>query len=451
MVCMTKINRKIIGSALCVMSVAIAPELNAFKAKDVSAKTSSHNSCSIMSLETRLTEITADMARDPAIVGVSSAIGVKGRVEDKDAVMLSTAGLADKEQAVAMTSDHVIAIGSISKLLAVGALARLVDTGKTSFDADIRPLVPRLSEDSPKITFAQLAAHTAGVRHYVTNDRFYGPQPSVAESRSIQYKTVDQALELFADDALLFSPGEKQYYSSYGYTLMSAAMERVGGKDFPSLVRDHVTTPLAMAQTQPNDVHTIIPIRARGYQAEGGTVKNAPAHNPSYVWAGGGYSSTPRDLVRFALAHNNASFLTDASRKALFTPQKLNDGQFAINGVGWEVRFDEFIKSYVESEDAASYREEYRELIKSMPLTVFHAGSVTGGHGLLIYIPRSGVAAVYLSNSNGPDVDKAATRMAFDLMRVAKDGDTIIQNCKSKKRQAAIGIGALQNKEQSQQ
>jgi serine beta-lactamase-like protein LACTB, mitochondrial len=409
--------------------IAAKTSLCALVSIGVSASALAQPYCSVGALQNSLSHAVNEMARDPAVVGASSAIAIGGLANRKEALFTAVAGQADREQNVNMTPNHVIAIGSISKLLTVATLARMVDAGITKFDADVRPLVPRLSRSAPRITLAQLAGHMAGVRHYVASDRVFGPQPSAAESHSIDYKTVDQALEIFIDDDVLAVPGTQQNYSSYGYTLLSAAMERAGGKDFPALVKSHVTDPLGITQTGPDDVHRIIPMRAPGYEAEAGQVINAPAHNPSYVWAGGGFSSTPRDLVRFAIAHGDAAFLKPATQNIVFTAQRLNDGRLANHGIGWEVRFDEFNRSYIESEDAVPFQAEFKALMKTMPPAAFHAGSVTGGHGLLVYIPRSKVAVTYLSNTNGPDVDRAATKMAFRLMQLAKQGDDLVRKC----------------------
>jgi serine beta-lactamase-like protein LACTB, mitochondrial len=409
--------------------ITLKASLSAAVSIGISASALAQPYCNADTLQNALNQAVNEMVRDPSVVGTSSAIAIGGSANRKATMLTAVAGQADREQDVRMTPDHVIAIGSISKLLTAATLARMVDAGITTFDADVRPLVPRLSRAAPRITLAQLAGHMAGLRHYVSSDRIFGPQPSANESHSIDYKTVDQALEIFIDDDLLATPGTQQNYSSYGYTLLSAALERAGGQDFPALVKSHVTDPLGMTQTQPDDVHKIIPMRAPGYAAEAGQVSNAPAHNPSYVWAGGGFSSTPKDLARFAISHGDAAFLKPATRTIVFAPQRLNDGRLANNGIGWEVRFDEFNRSYVENEDAALFQAEFRALMKTMPPTAFHAGSVTGGHGLLVYIPSSKVAITYLSNTNGPDVDRAATKMAFRLMQLAKQGDDLAQKC----------------------
>jgi serine beta-lactamase-like protein LACTB, mitochondrial len=68
-------------------------------------------------------------------------------------------------------------------------------------------------------------------------------------------------------------------------------------------------------------------------------MSNAPPFNPSIVWAGGGYLSTTRDLVRFALAHGESQFLHPKTVRRMLTAQQTLSGQRIPNGIGWEVNF----------------------------------------------------------------------------------------------------------------
>ena len=88
-------------------------------------------------------------------------------------------------------------------------------------------LRPGLSAEAWPITTRQLAGHLAGIRHY---------KPGEFESRT-HYDTVRAGLIVFENDALLFEPGTKFSYSSYGWNLLSAVLEGASGEKFLDLMQ----------------------------------------------------------------------------------------------------------------------------------------------------------------------------------------------------------------------
>ena len=63
------------------------------------------------------------------------------------------------------------------------------------------------------------------------------------------YATVTDGLVVFENDPLLSPPGTKYFYSTYGYSLLSASLEGAAHRDFPTLLRTMVFEPLAMTHT----------------------------------------------------------------------------------------------------------------------------------------------------------------------------------------------------------
>jgi CubicO group peptidase (beta-lactamase class C family) len=92
----------------------------------------------------------------------------------------------------------------------------------------------------------------------------------------------------------------------------------------------------------------------------------APTVDNSYKWAGGGYLSTPEDLVRFGSALLQPGFLKDKSLALLFTPQKTSDGKPTTYGIGWFV-----------VEDAQGHRID------------LHTGGSIGGASVLVLHPET--------------------------------------------------------------
>ena len=68
-----------------------------------------------------------------------------------------------------------------------------------------------------------------------------------------------------SDDTLLFEPGTRYLYSTYGWNLLSAVVEGASGRNFLSYMRQDVFAPLGLRQTVPDFNDSLVPFRARFY------------------------------------------------------------------------------------------------------------------------------------------------------------------------------------------
>jgi len=110
-------------------------------------------------------------------------------------------------------------------------VALLVEEHKVDLDVPIQRYVPSFPQKRWPISARQLAGHQSGIRHYHRDGH--------AENyTTTHYATVLSSLVMFAGDSLEFEPGTQFGYSTYGYTLLSAAIESASGCKFPD-VHDH--------------------------------------------------------------------------------------------------------------------------------------------------------------------------------------------------------------------
>src|ERR1700682_4330234 len=141
-------------------------------------------------------------------------------------------------------------------------------------------------------------------------------------------------------------------------------MEAAAGESFLDYEQEHVFAPLGLRSTVADQPAEIIEERARFYSpAKGRQRQNAMYVDNSYKWAGGGFLSSPEDLVRFGSALLQPGFLNAESLKLLFTPQKTKDGSETKYGMGWFI------------DKAKSGQRIYEH----------SGGSVGGSSGLIIY------------------------------------------------------------------
>ena len=267
---------------------------------------------------------------DNLIPGMSVAVG-KGT----EVLWSEGLGLADLTHGVPVTPLTKFRVGSVSKPITAAAMGVLIEAGSLELDAPVQRYVPTFPQKRWTVTTRQLAGHLGGIRHYRGSENL----------SSGHYPTVLSGLAIFEDDSLIAEPGTLYSYSSYGWNLISAVVEGASGEPFLPYMDRTVFEPLGMRHTVAGHTDSIIPHRTRFYvrgRNDDGRVVNAPYVDNSYKWAGGGFLSTPEDLLVFAAAHlDGAGFLADETLDLLFTSQRLRDGEETGYGIGWRTATNE--------------------------------------------------------------------------------------------------------------
>jgi len=301
----------------------------------------------------------------------SVAVAVSGRVVWEEAF-----GEADVAAHRPATTSTRFRIGSVSKPLTAAGAVLLVQEGKLDLDAPVQRYVPSFPEKPWPLTARELGGHLGGVRHY---------QGGEFES-DVPYATVVASLAIFANDPLLFEPGTKYAYSSYGYDLLSAEMETAAGAPFLDFMQARVLGPLALTHTEPDRAGASVVDRATFYvRTEHGPVV-APPVDLSCKWAAGGYLSTPHDLVQFGSALLAPGFLAQSSLDLLFTSMKTRDGQETHYGFGWEMKTDKRGRRWK-----------------------FHTGAAMGGETVLLVWPEKKLVVAMTANASDEKHDRPRT------------------------------------------
>ena len=253
--------------------------------------------------------------------GVSVAVGV-----GHDIVWAEGIGWANLEQRVPVAPDMQFRIGHVSKALTSAAVGLLVEQGRLNLDDEIQTLVPAFPQKPWPMTLRQLMGNMAGVRHY--RDTEWGDKPSTHCERA------SEGLKSFANDPLLFEPGTQYKYSTYGWVLVSAAVE-AAAEPFFTFMRAQIFTPLGMTRTTYDSTSEPVPDRATFYQRDFLGRERPTAVDYSCFAGAGAFLSTPSDLVRFGLAVNNGKLVQPATVAVLQTPQRFPSGKETEYGLGW--------------------------------------------------------------------------------------------------------------------
>jgi len=336
------VKRKFTWPLLIVLGIAVVPlfimGLWAFmtltavpihpNADGVSSVTQSEPSQALGESVVRARQLVRAHLTERNVPGMSVAVGLHG-----DLVWAEGFGWADLENRVPVEPDTRFRIGTASVALTSAAIGVLLDGGRLELDDELQVYVPEFPRKQWPVTLRQLMAHTAGIR---TDGGDEGPLLSARCDRPVE------ALELFDKHPLLFEPGSRYQYSSYGWILLSAAVEAVAGEPFLTFMRRRIFDPLGMDDTRTDFADAV---------TAGQTTYYFPrfAADPRYgyhlmreleysCYAGASaFLSTPSDLVRFGLAVSSGTLLTPATVELLQTPQRLANGEETGYGLGWDI------------------------------------------------------------------------------------------------------------------
>lgn len=221
----------------------------------------------------------------------------------KDGVPIVKAayGTANKDFNVANRIDTKFNLGSMNKMFTAVAIAQLVERGKLSFEDPLSKFLPEFPDkaSAEKIKIKHLLTHTAGLGGYFS-------KPLIESSRAL-YRTVDDMMKrAAADEKLQFEPGTRWQYSNTGMLVLGKVIEIVTGQSYYDYVRDNISKPAGMINTDCYELDKVNVNLAIGYDkqfTDGGVTfaNNIFAHVMRGGPQGGGYS-TVEDLLKFDLA-----------------------------------------------------------------------------------------------------------------------------------------------------
>lgn len=328
--------------------------------------------------------VSAFMAKHK-IPGLSIAIVAEGELAWSNGY-----GMADVENSVPAKATTAYRTASIGKTMTATAAMQLAESGKLDLNADIRDYCPAFPPKQWKITPLNLLSHTSGIRHYG------GPRDKQEQNSSVHYPSVVEALTPFKDDPLLFEPGTKYLYSTYGFDTLGCVIQGAAKVPFLTYMSTHVWGPSGMKATRDDDPSAIIPNRAAKYTLASDELRNAPMIDMSNRLPAGGYITTAVDLAKFAQAVFGNRLLKPETFQRMITPTRLPSGEPVGYGLGWGVELE------------AWHDDTY----------VFHGGSSPGESGFIVLMPRHRFAVAFLAN-----LDDVSDRelLAEDVTRIVLD------------------------------
>jgi CubicO group peptidase (beta-lactamase class C family) len=310
------------------------------------------------------------------------AVGFAMAVVRKDGLTaFQEHGVADVESQTQVTQDTAFRIASITKTFTAVAVMQLWEQGRIDLDAPANDylrsykLVPAKSQHRPA-AIRDLLTHSAGVPEQVPRAgamrRDYGESfdpghvPTLAEYYG-------GALRLEAE------PGTQFIYGDHSPSTLGQIVEDVSGTSLEEYVREHIFTPLGMADSDMVRSDRIAARLATGYTigCRGATAV------PYREWATKGATnifSTPRDMARYVAAllggggNEHGRILQPATLAMMCEPQYQPDPR--IDGMGLAF---------------------YRGRVGDHTL-IEHLGVLPGFNAEMVAVPEAGVGVIAFTN-----------------------------------------------------
>src|SRR5262245_52318747 len=329
--------------------------------------------------------LTFDPARAPIIdraleryVDADKVAGIVALVmQDGKVVYEKAFGWADKEAGRRMTTDTIFRIASQTKALTSTAVMQLIEEGSLALSTRAGTLIPTFAQTKVAvanergfvtqvparraITIRDLLTHTAGIS--------YGTEPSVRDlyepkglgpAAGAGWYTADKnegvcdTMERLGTLPFVAQPGESWVYG-YNTDVLGCIVEKVSAKPLDAYIRDRITGPLSMKDTQfflPHELKNRF-AAVYGSDPEGKYLRSndGPRGQGSYIegprrnFAGGaGLLSTARDYARFLETMrlggsiDGIRILSPRSVKLMATNQV---GELhSSTGLGWGLGFE---------------------------------------------------------------------------------------------------------------
>src|SRR5215470_15352696 len=183
-------------------------------------------------------------------------------------------------------------IGSVTKTMTAALLADLVARGEVALSDPIAKLLPPgtsvPSFEGREITIGDIVTHTSGLPSY----------PWRMTNMNNPYATLTEhdLLGVLAATRLTRTPGSQWEYSNFAMMVLSYALAKRSGKDYETLLRERLLTPLGMNDTyiakRPPQVRL-----AQGHLPN--TMPQVPWDFPVDTAGVGGVRATLPDMLRY--------------------------------------------------------------------------------------------------------------------------------------------------------
>lgn len=308
-----------------------------------------------------------------------------------DVVFANSYGMADVARNLENNPQLIYRIGSVSKQFTAALVLQLVEQSVLDVDAAISTYLPDYPRpQGDQITLRMLLSHTSGIPNYTA-------LPIYLEAM-LEAEPPEAFMAKFTALPLEFEPGSTFRYSNSGYYVLGVILERVTGKDLPTLLRTRLFEPLKLNDTRYDGPQITGERRAKGYTWDEDRHTPEQGVDPSKIFAAGMLRSTAHDLLQWTLAlHAGTPFRDPETRRAMteLPSGKDSNYQFGLGLVTLDLADEKLVG-------------------------VGHGGGLEGFQSSLLHLPAKKLTVVVLCNS-GEDVGVLADALVATAVGAPPD------------------------------
>ncbi|MFE2237463.1 serine hydrolase domain-containing protein [Streptomyces sp. NPDC059442] len=241
------------------------------------------------------------------------AVELRVTIDGREVV---TDALGESMTGVPAEPDMHFRAGSVAFAHIGTTLLQLVDERKVRLDDTVERWLPDLP-NARKITLRMLATNTTGLHDYVTDPAFgaeLGPHP-------FRQWTPEELLAFPFSHSFWYPPGTSWSYSHANYVLLAEALEKITGTRIDELVKQGVTGPLGLRDTQNNFTPDIPGPVLHAFTSDRGLYEESTFWNPSWTTAPGAVITTHIcDLARSVEGIGSGELLSPRAYRTLVNP-----------------------------------------------------------------------------------------------------------------------------------
>jgi CubicO group peptidase (beta-lactamase class C family) len=266
-------------------------------------------------------------------------------ISHQQIILTREMGVASLEFNVPVSSSTLFSINSIAKVFTGTAIMQLEEQGKLKLDNPISSYLDDLPDAWRPVTVRQLLSHTSGL-------------PDIEDDRTdglVGNKGEETGWNVVKTLPLTSSPGEKFNYIATNYLLVQRIIERLSGQRFENYIRMTQWAPAGLFKTgygnsadvvaQKSPTYTYYWLdRDKGERELTETLRQVNEIFPLSNRADAGVFSTATEMAYWLLALENGKLLRQQSIKTMWTPVRLNNGEydgfdppFNAYALGWPV------------------------------------------------------------------------------------------------------------------
>ncbi|SHF42068.1 serine hydrolase domain-containing protein [Pedobacter caeni] len=325
----------------------------------------------------------------------AGATGVSMTVISPQGTWNGAGGLADVQNKIAMTPNHTLRIGSITKMFTTATILKLQEEGLLNIKDKINKYISREITDhianANEVTIEQCLNHTAGIKEYLNEEEV---RNGILTGKIIK-SSPERNLQFIYGKPASFPAGKGSSYSNSNYLLLALVIRQVTGKPAYQVVSEKIINPLGLRNTFASTTlpATMTKCYLREKDKEGELqevtdLDNNAIGGPDAI--DGGMIATSQDVATFLAAMLTGKILSQESIRIMesFGPKPIDPA-------------DAF-----ENPDLAYYKEYGLGLMKlhtDKGVAMGHDGHVYGFIGKAYYLPEQKVTVVILLNYYSPD------------------------------------------------